>query len=157
MTSNRRAFTLVELLVAIAMVAVLMAALTTAVTAARERARVQKALTEVKAVSQAILAYENYNGSRGHYTLPTLNNADAEASSIGFLLGSGGSTASGDKVPVLLMAALSAGGKMRDPWGTPYKVTIRPSSRSPKITTATGALQTGFYLPNFYRLMEGEQ
>ena len=54
-----RGFTLVELLVVIGMIAILIAALTTSMAAAQERARIQKATSDVKVISQAILAYEN--------------------------------------------------------------------------------------------------
>ena len=57
---RKRGFTLVELLVVIAMIAILLAALSTSIAAAQERARIQKATSEVKIISQAILAAENY-------------------------------------------------------------------------------------------------
>lgn len=156
MISNKRGFTLIELLVVVAMIATILGAMTTSVTAAQQRARVQKATAEVKVVTQAILAYENF-ARGGKFELEPLNRADADESSIGFLLGKGGNADSGNKIPATLMAALSAGGKMRDPWGTPYKVTIRKGSADVKISSATGALSTGYYLPNFYRLTEEER
>ena len=60
-------------------------------------------------------------------------------------------------MPALLMASLSAGNKLRDPWGTPYKVTIREGSASVKIESASSTMQTGFYLPNYYRLSPEER
>ena len=152
-----RGFTLVELLVVVGMIAVIIAALTTAVAGAQERARVQKALSEVKVVSQAILAYENYDQGGGRHELPTLNKQPANKSSIGFILGAGGDAQSGGKIPVMLMAALTSGGDMLDPWGTPYRVTIKESSFSIKPGAASGNLQTGFFLPNWYRLGKGER
>jgi hypothetical protein len=78
--------------------------------------------------------------------------------SLGFLLGDGGSAQVGGQIPALLQASLSGGtGSMMDPWGTPYKVTIREGAASLKIKTVTGALATGYYLPNFYRLSEDER
>lgn len=156
MISNKKGFTLVELLVVVGMIAIILGALTTSVNSARERARIQKAASEVKSVSQAILAYENYE--RGNkFELPVMNRADCDDSSLGFLLGDGGNAQSGGKIPVLLQAALTKGGKMLDPWGTPYKVTIKKGSATLQLKTMTGALNTGYYLPNFYRISEGER
>ena len=153
-------FTLIELLVVVAMVAVIMGAMTTSVNAARARARLQKAQSDVKVISQAILAYENWNGGE----LPTLTRAEASKDNIGFLLGQGNAEGSGTpgangsgKLPVLLEAALSGKGTILDPWGHPYLVTIRKGSATMKTKTATGTLNTGFYLPNFYRISEGER
>ena len=155
MTSNRNGFTLVELLVVIAMIVLLTGAMSTAVTGAMKRARIQKATVEVKAITQAILAYENETRNGTDYELPVLNKQDCDQSSIGFLLGR--ETSQSGKVPVLLMAALTSGGKMLDPWGNPYKVTIKKNTFRPNYRTMTGSLQTGFFLPNFYRLREGER
>ena len=157
MTLSKRGFTLIELLVVVAMIAIITGAMTTAVTGARERARIQKATSDVKTVSQAILAYENYEQGSGNFELPLMNGADADSGTLGFLIGQGGSAKSGGNIPVLLQARLAGGSKMMDPWGTPYKVTIKEVQRTPKIKTASGSMQTGFYLPNFYRLTEGEK
>ena len=114
MISNKRGFTLIELLVVVGMIATILGAMTTSVTAARERARVQKATSDVKVISQAILAYENYaNG----YDLPTMDKAEAGRDTLGFLVGDGDAPKSGGALPVLLQAALSGGGKMLDPGG----------------------------------------
>ena len=154
---DKKGFTLVELLVVVGMIAVLMAALTTSVSAARHRARVQKATTDVKVISQAILAYENFNRSGGSYVLPTMEKAEAGKDTLGFLMGKGGTTTSGDTIPVLVMAALNSGGKILDPWGHPYLVTIRQQGVTMKFKTATGELKSGYFLPNFYRLSEDER
>lgn len=151
---KRTGFTLVELLVVVGMIAVLMGAMTASVRGARHRARVQKATSDVKVISQAILAYENYDSS---YTLPTLNRAEAGKDTLGFLLGDGTGPKSGGQMPVLLQTALTSGGKILDPWGHPYLVTIKSGGVSLKVKTVTGALNTGYYLPNFYRLSEGER
>ena len=157
MISIKRGFTLIELLVVIAMIAVIMGALTSSVASAQERARKQKAMSDVKIISQAILGYENFNEAGGRYELPTMRDADADQGSLGFLLGKSGTTESGDRIPVLLMAALKGGGKMMDPWGTPYKVTIKEGNGQVRVSTASGSMQTGYFLPNFYRLGAGER
>ena len=153
MNSIKKGFTLVELLVVIAMVAILMAAMAVSVSGARERARKQKALSDVKVISQAILSYENYND----HELPTMNDQEATRSSLAFLIGEGEQSETGGKIPVLLEAALSSGGRMLDPWGTVYRIRIQQTSIAPNFKTANGNMQTGFYLPNFYRLSEGER
>lgn len=151
MTLTERGFTLVELLVVIAMIAILAGAFSTAVAGAQERAKIQKALGEVKVVSQAILTYENY------HELPLKEKEEVGASSLGFLLGQGGSAPSGGKIPVLLMAVLTGGGVMLDPWGTPYRVTIKSGNLSYTPGAATSALTSGFFLSNWYRIGEGER
>jgi len=146
MISNKRGFTLIELLVVVAMIAVLMGAISTSFSSARARARVQKATAEVKVISQAILAYENWSRG-GKYELEPMEKRDADSGSLGFLLGNEAAE-SGGKIPAMLMAQLQNGGKLTDPWGTPYKVTIRQGT----ISAAQGVtLQTGYYLPNLYR------
>ena len=149
---NKRAFTLIELLVVVAMIAIILGAMTTSISSARERARVQKATSDVKVITQAILAYENWSRG-GKYELETMERRDADSGSLGFLLGNE-QAESGGKIPVLLMAQLKGGGKMTDPWGTPYKVTIRQGNVS---AAQAIQLQTGFFLPNFYRLGAGER
>ena len=146
-----RGFTLIELLVVVAMIAIILGALTTSVSSARERARVQKATSDVKVIAQAILAFENYSRG-GNFELETMEKRDADKGSLGFLLGQEAAE-SGGKIPALLMAQLQ-GGKMTDPWGTPYKVTIREGHVS---AAQNVNLATGFALPNFYRLSEGER
>lgn len=157
MISSKRAFTLVELLVVVAMISIISGAMVTSVASARERARIQKATVEVKSVAQAILAYENWDQGSGKHELPTFEKRDADINSIGFILGEGGQAQSGGKIPAMLMASLAAGGKMIDPWGTPYKVTIKDKSPRLRPGSASGSLQTGFFLPNWYRVGEGER
>ena len=137
MTLNK-GFTLIELLVVVAMIAVILGALTTSVSSARQRAKIQKATSDVKVISQAILAYENWSRG-GNFELEPMEKRDADKGSLGFLLG---------------QEAAESGGKMVDPWGTPYKVTIRQGT----ISAAQGvSLQTGYFLPNFYRVTPEER
>jgi len=147
---TRRGFTLIELLVVVAMVAILLGAVTTSVSSAQARARIQKATSEVKVISQAILAYENWDTGN---ELDLMEDRDADSSSLGFLLGKV-SAKSGGQVPALLMAQLRGGGKMMDPWGHPYRVTIRSGSIP---STKTLNFKTGFNLPNFYRVAPEER
>lgn len=147
-------FTLVELLVVVGMIAVILGAITTSVSAAQKRARIQKATSDVKVITQAILAYENWKRDG----LPNLTKAQADSSTLGFLLGNGGTGDYGsEKIPTMLMAALQGGGVMKDPWGTPYTVTIRKKGMNSSFTTARGSMKTGYFLPNFYRLSDEER
>lgn len=156
MTLSRRGFTLVELLVVVAMIGVLLAALSSSVSGAMQRAKIQKATGDVKIITQAILGYENY-ARGGDHELPTMARADANAGSLGFLVGDGGSADSGGNIPVLLMAAFRSGGNIVDPWGTPYKVTIRGADADVRIVSASSSMQTLFQFPNFYRLSPEER
>ena len=108
----------------------------------------------MKTITQAILAYENVAKSG---ELPTMENRDADDNSLGFITGKGGESRYGGKVGSMLAAIYRKGGKMTDPWGTPYKITIRASGASVRIESASGAMQTGYYFPNFYRLSEEER
>ena len=141
-----------ELMVVVAMIGIIMSAIVTSTAAAQERTRREKALSEVKTITQAILAYENVAKSG---ELPTMENRDADDNSLGFITGKGGESRYGGKVGSMLAAIYRKGGKMTDPWGTPYKLTIRASGETVKIDGTP--LQTGYYFPNFYRLSEEER
>ena len=152
MTSNKRGFTLVELVVVIAMIAIFMASVGSAVGKTAERARLEKARSDVKVISQAILAWENYSRG-GKHELREMNDEEADSSSLSFLLGKGESATSGD-IPTLIAAQFSAGGKMRDPWNKPYVVRIKEGRINRPENLDLG---TCYYLPNFYRLSEEER
>jgi len=149
--ANKRGFTLVELLVVVAMIAVISGAFSVSLTSAMQRARIQKATGEVKSLTQALLSYENH--MQEGETLPEMTRKESKAENIGFLLGRE-TSASGYKIPVLIQAALTENGVMRDPWGHPYLITIR-SGTIPRVSL--GTVQTGYYLPNFNRLSEEER
>ena len=157
----KRGFTLVELLVVVGMIAVILGAMTTSVAAAQNRARIQKAMSDVKVITQAILAYENYDQGNEKFELKPIGGygaggADCDSGSLGFLLGSG-TTKAGDQMPVLLMASLRAGRAMLDPWGTAYKVHIMQGNASVTPDVATDNMKTWYHLPNYYRLGKGER
>ena len=151
MKSTRKGFTLVEIMVVLVIISVLMAAFTSSVAGARKRANISKATSEVKVVSQAILAYEQVGKD-----MPSCKDADADENSLGFLIGEGGSADSGGKIPPLLMASLKSGGKMLDPWNTPYKISIK-AGETLKLAKTMSNVKTGYFLPNFYRLSEEER
>lgn len=154
--NNKKAFTMIEMMVVLGLIAIIIGTLSVSVGAAQERARVHKATSEVKIISQAILGYENYSRG-GEYRLePTSGDVDADAANLSFLIGKGEKSDSG-AIPVLWQAALDGGGVMRDPWGTPYKFVIKPGGASVKFESASGTLKTGYMLPNFFRLSEEER
>ena len=156
---NKRGFTLVELLVVVAMIAVIMGAISTSFSAARTRANIQKATSEVKVMSQAIIAYATWNKD----ALDPMEDEPASGRSLSFLLGRGsasgvsGASSSGE-IPVLLMAKLQSGGEILDPWGTQYRVTVRKGSANLSFKTVNSNLRTGYFLPNInlYRTTEAE-
>ena len=152
---GKTGFTLIELLVVVAMIAVLMGAFTTSVNSAIKRARIQKAQSDVKVISQAILAFENFN--KGELE-ETGGWKPADKSNLGFLLGDESSKlASGGNVPTLISTALSGKGEILDPWGHPYqfKITAGSVDFSPEVLTSD--IKSGFALPNFYRISEDER
>ena len=139
------------------MIAVVMGAISTSFASARTRARIEKATSDVKVISQAILSYETWNDDE----LKEMTDVEADRNSLGFLLGGDSAkgpagTQGGGEVPALLMAQLRDGKAMRDPWNNPYRVTIRGHAVNVKFKTVTGSLNTGYYLPNLYRNMEDE-
>jgi len=152
-TNGKRGFTLIELLVVVGMIALITGAVSTSLSSAMRRARIQKATSEVKMISQAILAYENYDRNN---ELETMTRKQADRTSLAFLLGSAGKSQANTDIPVLLQAALSAQGVMRDPWGQPYLITIRKGNITPKSLTPT-SIETGYRLQNFYNLSEAER
>ena len=148
---TRRGFTLVEMMVVLAIIAMLMAAFSSSVAGAKKRAEISKAESEVKIISQAILAYENYGQE-----MPTYTDVEADEGSLGFLIGEGGSADSGGKIPPLLMASLRNGKKMMDPWGNPYLISIK-AGKPLNLAKTMSSVQSGYFLPNFYRRSEEER
>ncbi len=145
----KKAFTLVELVVVIAMIMILTASVSTSVIGAQKRARIEKATAEVKEMTNAILAYENF-ARGGDYELPEdMDDQPAGEDSLGFILGhaSGGDAAA--DIPVLFNASLSGSGEILDPWGHPYRVTIK-SGKVP--SPDKWKYVSGCCIPNFNRL-----
>ena len=153
-STNKRGFTLIELMVVVGMILVLVGALTTSTTAARKRARVQKATADVKLITQAILAYEQWAAKNGKPMRTYDQPVDCDSGSLDFLLGKE-TDGNGGNIPVLLMAQLQSGGKLTDPWGHPYKMTIRRGNAG--VSWSPGNIKTGYQMPNYYRLGEGER
>ena len=151
--TKRRGFTLVELLVVTAMIAVIIAAMGISVAEARLRAKIERARSEASILTQAILAYENYDKD---VSLPTMDDVEATYENLKFLIGEEGKTEAGEDIPALMLAQLRLGA-LRDPWHTPYRIRIKSGKAKIRLRNTSGKLQTGFYLPNFYNLTEEER
>ena len=154
----RRGFTLIELLVVIAMIAILAAAFTTSMTSARRRAYIARATQEVKEMTNAILAYEQYAEGRSLKSVARSSWTECSESAMQMILGRANG-ANGEPIPVLFNAHVVKGA-LRDPWNTPYQYMI--------VNTATlsgggtdedrgTSLKTAAALPNFFRLSDGEK
>lgn len=149
----KRAFTLVELLVVVGMLAVIMGALTSSVNKARTRAKVAKATQDVKEITNAILAFENIAPNRSLEKYAT-GWTKATESALAIILG-GAQTDSGEPSPVLYNAQIR-GGEIRDPWGNPYEFTIKRVTEAARESDGQKFL-TAPILPNFYRLTDEER
>ena len=153
----KRAFTLVEMLVVLAILAILTAMTGNAVAKAKLRAKFAKAEAETTAMTQAIYAYAQYTTD---FTLTGFDRDRQEASksSLNFLLGSeaGAVGRDGISVPVLYNASTAGNdGRFLDPWGRAYLVTIKKTTGD----SANGmdSITMGVYLPNCHRLNDGER
>lgn len=147
----KRAFTLIELMVVVAMILVIVGSLHTAVLAAQRRAKISRAHIEAREMTNAILSFQNYDENRS-LDKYLMNDAEAEESRLSFILG--GVRARGVTVPVLYNAAIT-GGKILDPWGRPYRVTIKQGETIRPQGVPNMGLRV-FY-PNWHRLKEGER
>lgn len=151
---TRRAFTLVELLVVVGMIAVLMGAVGNSIGQSRKRAMIAKATQEAKEMTNAILAYENFAPNRSLQSVANGGWASASESSLKFILGNADTEGSG-KIPILYNAHLQPNGDIADPWGRPYEFMIK------KAGSIASKSESGFLtapsLPNFYRLSDEER
>lgn len=151
----RKAFTLVELLVVVAMIAILMGAASSVVAKAQKRARIARAEADVREMTNAILAYENWDKKHSLSSMASGSEQEATDSSLSFILG--GKTANGNKIPVLYNAAVSSDGSIRDPWGTPYRFKIEKAGGIEVKDSVIKSMTTVINIPNMYRLSEEER
>lgn len=143
-SASKGGFTLVELLVVIAMLMLLAGSVTSAVVKAQKRSKITAATTVVQEMTNAILAYENYG------ELDEMSDQETTRGKIKFLLGE--TSEDGRKVPVLFNAALK-GDRVLDPWGHPYRITIK-KGRISGVQTKT--MKTCVFFPNYCRRQAGE-
>ena len=149
----KRAFTLIELMVVIGMIAVLMAAMGVSVAKAQTRGKIAKATQEAKEMTNAILAFQQY--AKGHSLENYANGgwADCTEGTMKMILG-GETGENGNSVPVLFNANVR-GGMLVDPWGRPYQYMIQKTEGwegddVPDLKTAPA-------LPNYFRLTDKER
>lgn len=151
----KKGFTLIELLVVIAMIAVLTGAAGSAVMKARTRSQIARATTEVREITNAILAYENYDKNHSLSKYVTGNEdswKEADGKSLEFILGG----MEGENLPVLYNGALTRG-MLLDPWGNAYKFKIARAGDASENNDDVGkSLRTFMYLPNLNRLTPEE-
>ena len=141
-------FTLVELLVVIAMLMLLAGAVTSSVASAEKRAKISKATAEAKEMTNAILAYQHFGDK---YKMPIYQNGvEANQKSLSFILG-GDKGPNGETIPVLYNASVASDGKILDPWGKAYVVTIRKGDQIKAETDSTDDLKSYVAFPNFNR------
>ena len=77
-------FTLVELLVVIAMLMLLAGAITSSISSAQKRAKIAQATAEAQEMTNAILAYQHFGDN---YKLPVYDNQPATEANLSFILG----------------------------------------------------------------------
>jgi len=143
----KKAFTLVELIVVVAIIAILMASIGVSIRKAQLRSRIARAETEANEMTNAIRAYENFVDTG----IPERNDVETDESSLGFILGNGTDRA-GNAIPVLFNATVTAG-KIRDPWGKPYRVRVIPMGGEEANDEVASGMTTGVFLPNRYNKM----
>lgn len=150
----KRAFTLIELLVVIAMLSILMGAVTSSVGQSRRRTKITKATQDMKEITNAILAYQNFAPNRTLESEASGSWKDTTESALAMILGKK-QTEGGGQLPVLYNAQIR-GGAVVDPWGTPYKFIIKKLAEQDdggeKLIYVTAP-----NLPNFFRLTDEER
>ena len=158
-TKGNNGFTIIELMAVIAMILILMGAVTASVTRARQRAKIQQAITEAQQLTDAILAYENF--SRPGMESPLERKAkgswqEAEEGQLAFVLGRE-KMPNGQEgnVPVLYNGAVT-GGKIRDPWGNPYRFRILSASVVTEDDHDGSEGESAFAIPNINRIPADE-
>lgn len=151
----KKGFTLIELLVVIGMIAVLTGAASSSVMKARKRSQIARAETETREMTNAILAYENWDDDRSLKRYQTSKSwQKATEGNMAFILGEVQNKQG--KVPVLYNAAIR-GGSIVDPWGTEYEYMISQAGDASDSDDSVGdGLNTFMYLPNLHRLTPHE-
>ena len=154
---GKKGFTLIELIVVIAMLMMLAGSVTSALANARRRAKISKATVACQELTNAILAYENYakdHSLEKHATSGSWQ--PANKGSLQFVLG-GEKAENGEDIPVLFNAEIM-GSQMLDPWGNPYYYRVQ-RVRSQKVDDdlANQQIETYVFFPNFNRRLEEDR
>lgn len=150
---RNKGFTLVELLVVIAMITILSGAVGSGIASAQKRSKISRAQTEAQELTKAILAYANYTDDGTLSEVGGLNDTEATESNLKFVLGK--VTKRNATVPVLYNGSVAKNGQFLDPWGRPYRVTVRKGETiSPP---GVPSMSVGVFYPNWHRLGEYER
>jgi len=150
----RKGFTLIELMVVIALLMVLAGAIGVGVSSAQKNARRAKALATVREITNAILAYEN--ASKNHELPNYQSGVPATEGNLAFLLGKGETGVDNQKLQVLFNSNDMRGGTLYDPWGKPYQILIRRGSATIEDKALDG-IAVSTFMPNFNRLTADEE
>ena len=143
-------YTIVELLVVIAMLMLLAGAVTSSVAKAQRRAKIAQATAEAQEMTNAIRAFEHFWGEQDLQSkMPKMNDTEATESAMSFILG-GDPGPDGEKLPVLYNASIKSG-KLLDPWGHSYRVTIKEGKTFESESDPTDQLKSYVAFPNFNR------
>ena len=160
MNRFERGFTLVELLVVIAMLMLLAGAVTSSIASAQRRAKIAKATAEAQEITNAIRAYEHFGPE---YELPKFSSwTAASEDKMSFILG-GDSDPNGGKMPVLFNASIRKSKKgvtgIFDPWGNPYYVMIKEgqSFKDTEDSSSDNNIRSYVAFPNFNRRPAAQQ
>ncbi len=150
---KKKGFTLIELIVVIAMIMLLAGSVTSALASARKRAKISKATVTCQEMTNAILAYENYAKDHSLDKQVTGGWQPATKGSLQFILG-GGKSENGDEIPVLFNAEIK-GTQMLDPWGEPYYYRVQKAvAGDVEDDLANKTVETCVFFPNFNRRLE---
>ena len=134
-------------MVVLAMIAIIAGALTTGVAKTQRRAKISRAQTEAREITNALLAYANFAEDGTLSELEGLQDSEATEDNLKYILGKVKSRNS--DVPVLYNAAL-IGGKILDPWGRPYRVTVKKGERiNPP---GVNGVKVRMFYPNWHRI-----
>jgi prepilin-type N-terminal cleavage/methylation domain-containing protein len=133
--SDRSAFTLIELLIVIAIIGILMSLLFPAVNGAIDAARKAQAKNDVTQIATAVIAYETEYGKLPYKGTAPTTDATLSADSneiVGVLMGT--DTANNPRGIVFLevqdvskkkgKSGIDANGKFVDPWGNIYQIAL---------------------------------
>ena len=150
---GKKGFTLIELIVVIAMIMLLAGSVTSALASARKRAKISKATVACQEMTNAILAYENYTKDHSLDKQVTGGWQPASKGNLQFILG-GEKSQNGDEIPVLFNAEIK-GSQMLDPWGEPYYYRVQKAAAGTvDDDLANKAVETCVFFPNFNRRLE---
>ena len=147
----KKGFTIVELVVVIAMLMLLTGAVSSALMSARNRAKIAKATVTCQEITNAILAYENYRD------LDKVNPKEGFTSknTLAFIIDSGQVDDNNNQIPVLYNADVK-GTDILDPWGKPYRYRIKAAALNIQDNLAGSAVDTNVMFPNYNRRRAGE-